>query len=728
MTATALLRLLAESQELLNEATRAENQKRLRNRHINLQQALESCNSAAEDGYLEASEHLREIGAIIEQAESRAALLGAAAESHDGDGFILQRLTQAVEDMTSAHRESVQKIVDNRERLGTFNITLFGRTMTGKSTLKEILTEGDGSSIGKGQQRTTRDVREYEWHGMNIIDVPGMAAFGGGDDENTAFEAARKADLILFLITDDAPQEAEVEHLAGLRTLGVPVLGICNVKAALNNRNRTQIRRFLRDQERIFDPRKLDELTKQFHRLAERHGAGQPVRFQHAHLRSRFLAYRPGYEEHREELEEASRFGDIEDLICDEISRNGPFHRQRSFLESASRASFNALQQMLEAADTARSLHERIWDHARETRTWREQFRQHVDIRIETLINETIGQLRIAIPAFAEQNCEKEDIAELWKRRVEETGINRKANELQRTLSQEAERKLKTLSEELDQELETFNGRMETPDISGKKIHNHRKIWDWGTMGISSALGLAAAAGFVIPPLAPLSLVLVISGAVVGLVGRILRGWFGDRDKRRQESIGQIIPELHRNLNVLEASTRNDLQEWIKDSLLGGPVDRVIRQLENADSDTLWAARYYREQADALNQRQMNLNLRLVQKALESIPGAPTLQEDTAVARLPGQLIAVRNRGTLRKTDLAELESLLQERVETVPVTASSKEIISWATGGRTHPDAITTDDQAGAAYVPYDENSGETRDRMNIAMQLTGLYIKNTT
>ena len=195
--------------------------------------------------------------------------------------------------MTSGHRESLQEIVDNRDRLGTFNITLFGRTMTGKSTLKEILTAGDGSSIGKGQQRTTRDVREYEWNGMKIIDVPGVAAFGGEDDENTAFEEARKADLILFLIIDDAPQEAEAEHLARLRTLGVPVLGICNVKAALNNR--IQIRRFLRDQERIFDPRKLDELTEQFNRMAERHGAGQPVRFQHAHLRSRFLAYRPGY-------------------------------------------------------------------------------------------------------------------------------------------------------------------------------------------------------------------------------------------------------------------------------------------------------------------------------------------------------------------------------------------------------------------------------------------------
>ena len=46
-----------------------------------------------------------------------------------------------------------------------------------------------------------------------------MAAFGGSDDERVAYEAAQQADLILFLITDDAPQPAEAEHLAELRVL-----------------------------------------------------------------------------------------------------------------------------------------------------------------------------------------------------------------------------------------------------------------------------------------------------------------------------------------------------------------------------------------------------------------------------------------------------------------------------------------------------------------------------
>ena len=47
------------------------------------------------------------------------------------------------------------------ENLKNFSIVVYGRTEAGKSTLMETLIHGDGSSIGRGGQRTTRDVREY---------------------------------------------------------------------------------------------------------------------------------------------------------------------------------------------------------------------------------------------------------------------------------------------------------------------------------------------------------------------------------------------------------------------------------------------------------------------------------------------------------------------------------------------------------------------------------------
>ena len=84
-------------------------------------------------------------------------------------------------------RDDIGKLSDEK-----FSIVLFGKTMAGKSTLMEILTHGDGESIGKGGQRTTLDVRSYEYKGMMVTDVPGVAAFGGEEDSMVAYEAAKK--------------------------------------------------------------------------------------------------------------------------------------------------------------------------------------------------------------------------------------------------------------------------------------------------------------------------------------------------------------------------------------------------------------------------------------------------------------------------------------------------------------------------------------------------------
>ena len=143
---------------------------------------------------------------------------------------MLRDIKDSLSNLSFVFREDLQNLHDN---LSKFSITLFGRTMAGKSTLMEILTEGDGTSIGKGAQRTTRDVRKYNWNGMEITDVPGIGAFEGEEDENIAFEAAKMADLILFLITDDAPQIAEAECFSKIVNLGKPIICIINVKAAI---------------------------------------------------------------------------------------------------------------------------------------------------------------------------------------------------------------------------------------------------------------------------------------------------------------------------------------------------------------------------------------------------------------------------------------------------------------------------------------------------------------
>ena len=720
MTQVELLRLLEESQELLNQATRTEELKRQRSRATSLEDELEKCAQTAEDGYREASEHLQAIQEIIGKAAEGAEALRTAATGNGRraeDSFIHRSPVKAVENISEAHQTSLREIQANRERLGTFNITLFGRTMTGKSTLMEILTRGNGGSIGKGAQRTTREVREYEWNGLRILDVPGVAAFDGAPDEETAYGAAHQADLIAFLISDDAPQETEAEHLARLRGLGVPILGICNVKMSVESR--VQVKRFIRDQEKMFDQERLNRIVDQFNQLADNHGAGQHVEFKHAHLRSRFLAGLEEYRNQQTELEDASRFGDIEDHICNEIFENGRFHRRRNFLESVSRASFNTWKTMLEAAGTAYKLHDRIGDHVRETGTWRKQFRRNANSRIQKLVDETIGRLRNEVTVFVEQNCENPQIATRWKQKVEQAGINRRVQELQRELQQQTVRKVKTLTEEMDQELELLSPELEIPDVTAGRFSNYRRIWDRGTLGISSALGIAAAAAIVtFPPLAP---PLGIAAAVVGVIGTILRGLFGNKDKKRREAISRISPELYRSLDQLESSIRTGFRKWLNESLMEQQVNRTIGQLEGAAVSTGEAARFFRTQAGSLNQRQLQLNRSLLENALEKVNENTALPNHAVVARVPGQLMVIRTIGPIEEETVQKIQSLLQEEISTIPANWSPERIVRWATGGKSTSEAMTVDNQRDTAH---DKNDRATLTRMDIARQLTGLEL----
>ncbi len=199
---------------------------------------LKECNKSAKTGYKITSAQEKNLNRALASAQEKvqSTIIDFnsspcyAPEATELLEVQLVEIRDAFNRLSFAFMEDLQNL---RENLSKFSVTLYGRTMSGKSTLMEILIEGDGYSIGKGSQRTTRDVRKYTWNGLEITDVPGIGAFEGEDDEQIAFEAAKTADLILFLITDDAPQVAESECFSRIVNLGKPNMCIMNVKVSL---------------------------------------------------------------------------------------------------------------------------------------------------------------------------------------------------------------------------------------------------------------------------------------------------------------------------------------------------------------------------------------------------------------------------------------------------------------------------------------------------------------
>ena len=118
-----------------------------------------------------------------------------------------------------------------RENLAELSIALFGRTNDGQvnpdgntDQRRWVIDRQRGTAHHSGR------IRSYFWNGLKVIDMPGVAAFEGEEDEPLAFEAAANSDLALCLVTDDGPKDAEARWVADLQAIGKPLLGVCNVK------------------------------------------------------------------------------------------------------------------------------------------------------------------------------------------------------------------------------------------------------------------------------------------------------------------------------------------------------------------------------------------------------------------------------------------------------------------------------------------------------------------
>ena len=394
-----------------------------RNDGADLESALQECRQAARVGSEIAQESLRSTKEAVDRVTTD--LIQNAREVGLLEHEVFEQFQRFGSDLDARQEESRKRLEEARPGMDDFSIALFGRTMAGKSTLMEILTDGNGASIGKGAQRTTRDVRSYRWRGLKVTDVPGISAFEGAEDERSAFDAAKNADLVLFLITDDAPQPAEAECFARVRALGKPLISICNVKSALEDDD--DLRLFLHAPERYFDMNRLKALERQFHELAAKHNAGAPVFFMFTHLLARFLARRPAHRHRCQDLQGASRFSKVERRIVDMIVGRGTFLRIKRFIDLAGNPSGQMSNELLDFSARNADEGRVVLASNREIDTWLSTSRNDWKDRIEAFVGTIADNLRAEIPAFVEQHYQNQTVSLAWKSVVTRHNIKRAA-------------------------------------------------------------------------------------------------------------------------------------------------------------------------------------------------------------------------------------------------------------------------------------------------------------
>ncbi|MFM6430615.1 MAG: GTPase, partial [Dolichospermum sp.] len=306
-------------------------------------EALKKCSETAKSAYKLSIRYAEEIEKVITKLNSEIIVIindvnDEILNKKGADKFQLATTLKQIQlDIKTLSENSVKDLVisldKKRKHLKDFTVALFGRTKAGKSTLRETLTRGNGSTIGKGSQRTTRDVKEYSWEGLRLLDTPGIEAYQGDDDTNKANDIIDQSDIVLFLTSDDSVQPGEFQAMAQLQKINKYFAVILNVKHDISN-NLEDLQMFIDIPEMVFDEDRLSQHKNHIQSHIKEYLNLHNVDIVPIHAQSGFLSTKSEYQEYSSQLWELSKIEELYSLIAYQIYNNGQKLRLSTFADS----------------------------------------------------------------------------------------------------------------------------------------------------------------------------------------------------------------------------------------------------------------------------------------------------------------------------------------------------------------------------------------------------------
>lgn len=599
----------------------------------------------------------------------------------------------------------------------TINITLFGRTMAGKSTLMEILTHGKGDSIGKGYQRTTRDVREYSYKGLTITDVPGIAAFEGEEDEEVAYNSAKKADLIFFLITDDAPQASEADCLRRILNLGKPVVCLVNIKANIDEK--TSMKMFSRDVSKKMTEDRLEAIKKQFLSFGASFGqAWDMLTFEFVHLKAAYLAQSPNWDRDNEALYSLSRFEKVEKLIADEVTRNSGYYKIKAYIDTVVVPLMTTADILIKQASDNRNQSVIIEAKKKKFESWLSKYRVRGKDQIDKSLNGLKNEIRREIPAFSEKHYSDKNAGDNWVKVVKKYKIEDRCGEILNQLAKECEEKLIEIYREIAAELKFTSTVSSESEIHMSSVVDGKRIWNWGvtiTTGVLTVLSLLG-----VPVVGWVAL-------GVGVVGGLLSFLFKSKEQKIKEARQKLEKKINESLDKQFKELSKQMKKIFQDELITKQVDpsfTLFNDISNTISSISDAQKSF---ACSLYDKQEEINRIMIEEAASYMNNSSLSSEVVHISRLPGTCVSLCLSNVSNKKVQDDLESLIKETVYVIKYVEDLKDLISRQVGISKDKVKIEYDYYKNpiGIHVNVDEKIDPiTINKIKMAQQLSRVYV----
>ena len=614
-----------------------------------LAKAIEECKKVAASSSKEAKENVAFIKDSIETANKEiVSCIKDISKQKIRDEEILtslkKQLTKIKTTFVSEYDE-VEQLVDKKiKEANKFNITLFGRTKVGKSTLMEILTNGNGSSIGKGGQRTTLNVRQYKWKGLTITDIPGIDAFQGDTDDRLAFEAAKSADIVVFMISDGQPEATEADWLVRLKREDKPIVCLCNAKYTLEDE--LDMEMFLDNPDEILKDSRIKEIIEQFNNFVKEQLPNEHIDIYVTQLQARYLANKKEYAQKRQALLKASRFYIVEKEIQKVVIRNGISFRRKCFFSIIDSPLYSQSLALFENSNMAYLkfliAKEKMSEFCNWQREYIDEERPQMIKRVDQIYEDVIS----SIPHFVEDNLERNDFGERWKKHVESMRLSEKIQDCYTSSVKKAKDKVNQLFKALETEskLQTKIISDISSDQKGSDIANWKRRWGWASAGIGAA-GSVAEVGLLV---AFHVYGVAAAAAAIPVVGWIAAGgallfgifsWLSDsREMKLRKARVEQERSLRHSLINNKRTTKDKMYKAFNSDVISGLLSDSYNRFSIINTTLLTLANSQRELGLRYLEHHTTISKKIIISALYDL-GIRTsaLDHIDFVARIPGK-------------------------------------------------------------------------------------------
>lgn len=689
---------------------------------------LKKCSLTAKQGYDIAIKKQKDLNTVLAKAkikiqETSSKLKVGKLNSKDTETILHKQLDSIQKEFTDISLNTAKEISELKNQMNKFTITLFGITMAGKSTLMEVLTNGNGDSIGKGAQRTTRDIRKYTWNNLDVIDVPGIGAFNGEEDENLAFESAKKGDLIIFLITDNAPQPIEAEWLCKVIDLGKPVICVMNVKTSF--RENASEKMILRDISKGMNAQRIYEIRKQFLTYSEKIGQEwRHIPFVYVNLKAAYYCQNcDKSEDFLKQVKDLSNIEILKKMIINEVKYKGKLYRIKTFVDIITNPMIKTYETLLKQSYQNSTQGKVIISKKENLSKWMIKYNNESSKDLEMFITSLKNKLIDEIPKFVEDNFSNKKADFEWNRIVKSYLLDDKCNTFLKSIDTSCIEKINELVREIENELKFTNSFHKGKTITVKRIIDGKRIFDWTTTLIDGglAIGSAVALYFGLACAGPL-----VWCALGVTAFKIIGDFFlKNRDKKEIEAKEKLRKSLEKNVDDIFNNIERQLSKNIN-KIISSRLNTVLSSLSELTSMIFELADTQYKLAWDINEKLIETNKQMLCECFEIIEISDVSSHIESVARIPGNTVWITTKDFYRID--AEVKDKLrkytQELVYDSPAYENKVKLMSIILGKNVSYNDINVDRKLGRAYVNCPEISGKLITRIRLSQQLCELMI----